>query len=163
MKRWFLSLQSRERLLVAAAAIVAGGGLFFLAVWEPLNQSVTELRDRADSQRELAMWLGEVKQRANELRQRGGGDPVKARDRSLLSVVDETSRNAGLGNAVTRIQPEGDNRAAVTLEDAAFNQLVFWLHELETQYGIRATALSVNRDEEAAGVVQARMTLERTS
>jgi len=162
MRDWFLSLQTRERLLVAAAAIVAGSGLFFLLVWEPLDQSVTELRDRAQSEREVAMWLGEIKQRAQTLRERGGGTQMKGLGRPLLSLVDETSRSAGLDDAVTRIQPEGDDRAAVTLDDAGFNELVFWLHDLETEYGIRATALSITRDQDAAGLVQARLTLERT-
>lgn len=162
MKEWFTSLAPRERLLVTIAGIVTLAGLFFLLVWEPLVTANDNLEQQVISAQELNNWLTDVEDQAVQLRRSGQRNSIKGRDQSLLSLVDETSRNAGLGNAVRRIQPEGGDQAVVTLEEAGFNQMLFWLSNLEKEYGIRATALTVSRGEKT-GKVQARMTLKRST
>jgi general secretion pathway protein M len=160
MKSWFDSLAPRERTLVLAAAAVAGAAIFFLAVWEPLDRAVDAQRERVERERSLAARMADVRARAETLRGDRPRTPTRDRDESLLSLVDQTGREAGLGEAVRRIQPESDDRAAVTLEGAGFNELVFWLRDLERRYGIRPTALTVNRGEKP-GTVSARLTLQR--
>lgn len=160
MKAWFDNLAPRERVLVLAAAAVLGAAVFFLGVWEPLDRAVAEQRERVQRERSLAAWMAGVAAEADSLHGTGRQAPVRGRDESLLSLIDQTSREAGLGEAVQRIQPESDDRAAVTLEGAGFDELVFWLRDLESEYGIRPTALTVNRGEEP-GTVSARMTLRR--
>lgn len=161
MKNWFLSLAPRERLLVAAAAAVTVAAVFFLAVWEPLHKGAEQLEERIVRERDQAAWIAAIAAEAETLRATGRGQ-VKAAGDSLLSVIDRSSRNAGLGDAVQRIQPEGDNRAAVTLEGSGFNALLVWLRTLEQTYGVSVAALTVSRGEQP-GTIQARMTLRRTA
>lgn len=160
MKEWFNSLVPRERLLVIAAGIVTLAGLFFLIVWEPLVTANDNLQQRVVSAQELNNWLADVAVQADDLRNSGRQNALKGQNESLLSLVDQTSRSAGLAEAVRRIQPEGDNQAQVSLEQASFNQMLFWLSDLEKNYGIRATAVTLTRGDKA-GQVQARMTLTR--
>lgn len=160
MKQWFNSLVPRERMLVIAAGIVTLAGLFFLMVWEPLVTANENLEQQVISAQELNNWLADVELEAQDLRSSGARNTQKGTNQSLLSVVDQTSRTAGLGEAVRRIQPEGDNQAQVSLEEADFNQMLFWLSELEKDYGVRATALTLTRGEKI-GQVQVRMTLTR--
>jgi len=162
MKEWFNSLVPRERLLVLAAGAVSIAGLFFLFVWEPLVTANDNLEQQVISAQELNNWLSDVELEASDLRASGRRNSVKGLNQSLLSVVDQTSRTSGLGEAVRRIQPEGDDQAQVSLEEASFNQMLFWLSELERNYGIRATALTLTRGEKV-GQVQVRMTLTRAS
>lgn len=159
MKAWFLSLAQRERILVAVAAAVTIAAVFYLAIWEPLHKGADDLEQRIVSQRELAARMTALKTEAEALRSAGGGRVV-ARNDSLLSVIDRSSRDAGLSGSVQRIQPEGDNQAAVTIEGAGFNAVLRWLRELEQTYGVTADALTVSRGEED-GTIQARMTLQR--
>lgn len=159
---WFRGLAPRERRMVTAAAGVAAAAIFFLGVWEPLDNGVEGMRERVERERSLAAWMTGVRAEAESLRGRRPQSRIRGRDQSLLSVVDRTSRDAGLAEAVRRIQPEGDDRAAVTLEGAGFDSLIFWLRDLEREYGVRPTALTVNRGE-APGTVSARMTLRRGS
>lgn len=162
IREWFRGLAPRERRLVLAAAAVAGAAVFFLGVWEPLDRAVADMRDRVERERDLAAWMASVRAEADGLHGRRPQTPIRGRDESLLSLVDRTGRDAGLEKAVRRIQPEGDDRTSVTLEGAGFNSLIFWLRDLEREYGVRITALSVNRGEEP-GTVSARMTLRRDS
>lgn len=161
MKEWFNSLVPRERLLVIIAGAVSLAGLFFLLVWEPLVTANENLQQQVISGQEMENWLTDVEKQATQLRRAGRHNNIKGSDQSLLSLVDQTSRTAGLGKAVRRIQPEGSDQAVVTLEAASFNQMLFWLSELEKNYGIRATALTITRDDKI-GKVQARMTLKRS-
>lgn len=162
MKAWFNSLVPRERMLVLAAGIVTLVGLFFLLVWEPLVTANENLEQRVISAQEMNNWLAGVAVEADDLRNSGRQTRLKGQNESLLSLVDQTSRAAGLGEAVRRIQPEGDNQAQVSLEQAGFNKMLFWLNDLEKTYGIRASALTLTRDEKP-GQVQVRMTLTRNS
>lgn len=159
---WFYGLTARERQLVLAAAGAVVAAVFFLGVWQPLDRAVADLRDRVERERALAAWIAGARAEADDLRGRHPQTPVRDRNQSLLSLVDRTSREAGLGKAVRRIQPNGDDQTEVTLEGAGFNALIFWLRDLERDYGTRPAALTVNRGEEP-GTVSARLTLRRDS
>lgn len=162
IRAWLESLAPRERLLVLTAAAVGGVALLYLAVWQPLDRAVADMRERVEREQSLAAWVAGVSAEAAALQGTRRQTTIQGRDESLLSLVDQTARRAGLGEAVRRIQPESDDQAAVTLESAGFNTLITWLRNLERQYGIRPTALTVNRGEEP-GTVSARMTLKRTA
>lgn len=160
MKEWFDNLAPRERVMVATAAVVAAVAFLYMGVWQPLDRAVADLREDRLQAQELAGWMASVRNQAASLQGKRRDRPIRGRDESLLSLVDQTSRDAGLGKTVSRIQPEGDDQAAVTLEGAGFNQLIFWLRDLERDYGIRPAALTINRGEKA-GTVSARLTLKR--
>lgn len=159
MKNWFFSLAPRERVMVATAAVFTMAALFYVAVWQPLHQGADELETRIASQRELATRVTTLGAEAEKLRS-SSRDSVQATDDSLLSVIDRSSRDADMDGAVKRIQPEGDDQAAVTVEGAGFNAMIRWLRELQQTYGVTVSALNVTRGEDD-GVIQARMTLER--
>lgn len=162
LREWFDGLAPRERRMVLAAAAAVVAAIFFLGVWQPLDRAAADMRDRVERERALAAWMAGVRAEADSLQDRHPQTPIRDRNQSLLSLVDRTSREMGLAEAVRRIQPDGDDRAEVTLEGAGFNALLFWLRDLERDYGIRPAALSVSRGE-APGTVSARMTLRRDS
>ncbi|MDN5862836.1 MAG: type II secretion system protein M, partial [Salinisphaera sp.] len=110
----------------------------------------------------FAAWMTQIEAEAAALRQQGGRETIRGRGDSLLAVVDQTSRDAGLSAALQRIQPQGQDKATVTLDDAGFDKLLRWLRTLEQSYGIVVQALSVTR-EDKPGTVQARLTLQRSS
>lgn len=147
--------------MVAAAAAVAVIVVFYLAVWEPLYRGAADLERRIAAERELTARVAALSAEAERLRATGGGE-IEGRGDSLLSIVDRSSREAGLADAVQRIQPEGGDRAAVTLEAAGFNRIIFWLHDLERRYGVTVSAVTVTRGDEE-GTIQARMSLQRNA
>lgn len=161
MKNWFLSLAPRERVMVAAAAIAILVALFYTAVWQPLHRGAVDYEQRIERQRELAVHVATLGAQAAQLRARSQGN-FRGQNDSLLAIIDRSSREAGVRGAIQRIQPEGPNKAAVTMTGGSFNALIQWLRQLQQSYGITISALNVVRGE-SNGRIEARMTLERTA
>lgn len=152
----FEALAPRERLMVAIAGVVVLVTLLYLLVWEPLVKAHHGRAEALDAARALA---GRI-ETAAALVQRGAGGTRVDRSTSLLAAVDQTSRSPTLGKAPSRLQPEGDREVKVWLEDVAFDNLLRWLAELETRYGIGASSAEIERGS-APGTVSARLTLVR--
>ncbi len=163
MKPYLLQLQSRfdalaprERLLVALAAVVVFITLLYLLIWEPLVKAHSSRAEALDTARALATRI----ETAAALSQRGTPGAGVDRATSLLAAVDQTSRSPVLGKAPSRLQPEGDREVKVWIEEVAFDNLLRWLAELESRYGIGASSAEIERGT-APGAVSARLTLVR--
>jgi len=159
-RQWFDGLAPRERIAVAAGGVAIAFALFYYALWQPLNTSVADARVRVSAEAEQARWMLGVRDEARLLQSSDTQRSVQGRNDSLLSIVDATSRENGLGSAVRRIQPDNNDQATVTMEKANFNQVLFWLRSLQRDYGVAASQMTITRDEEN-GTVQARLTLTR--
>lgn len=159
MKQWFLSLAPRERVLVAAAAVFIVAAVFYVAVWQPLHRNAARLEQQITVQRRLTADVAQLAAEASRLRAHTRRN-IKATDVPLLSIIDQTSREAELAHAVQRIQPESEDKAAVTIDNASFDNMIRWLRQLQQQYGVAVTTLSVTRAE-AEGAIDARIILER--
>jgi general secretion pathway protein M len=160
LRQWYEGLAPRERVAVIAGAVAVAFAIFYYAIWQPLDTSVTEGRVRLNAQAEQTRWMLGIRDEARLLQADDTRRQIRGRNDSLLSIVDATSRENGLGEAVRRIQPDDDDQATVTLEKADFNQMLFWLRSLQRDYGVAARQVTITRDEEA-GTVQARLTLAR--
>ena len=162
LRQWYEGLAPRERVAVIICAIVVTIAVLYYGLWRPLNTSVEEGRLRLTAQADETRWMLGIRDEARLLQADNTQRRIQGRNDSLLSIVDSTSRENGLGEAVRRIQPDDDDQATVTLEKANFNQMLFWLRSLQRDYGVAAQQMTITRDEEA-GTVQARLTLARGS
>lgn len=161
LREWYDGLAPRERVAVIAGGIAVALALFYFALWQPLNASVERARQQVESESTQARWLLGIREEARLLKSDNRNRAIQGRNDSLLSVVDTTSRDNGLGSAVRRIQPDDNDQATVTLEDANFNQMLYWLRALQRDYGVSAQQMTITRDDEN-GTVQARLTLSRS-
>lgn len=159
MRAWLERLDARQRLLV-----FAGGGLsLLLLLWGLLVQPLADRIDRLErtlaSQQETLRWMQQAALEIQRLRRRGGvaGD---LGGRSLLAVVDQSARAAGLGDGIRRVEPEGEARVRVRLQHVSFDRLVRWLAGLRGRYGVRVAGVQLERAPEP-GRVDVRLTLER--
>ncbi|WJW75222.1 type II secretion system protein M [Thiohalobacter sp. IOR34] len=160
MKEWFLGRSPREQ-----QALVIGTGLLLILLgwallWQPLADRVQRLEAQLAEQRQQQAWMRQAAAEVKRLRQAGGGRTVTGLGgRSLLAVVDQSARSAGLGTGLKRVEPEGSGRVRLRLEDVPFDALVRWLAQAGRQFGIRVHAISVERAK-AAGRVDVRLTLD---
>lgn len=154
----FLALSLRERILVGMAALAVVLTLLFLLIWEPLGKGVERLRADVSTMQELVADLSQA--RALVLSGRGGIGVIQGQGRSLLSIADQTGKENGLGEAITRMQPEGDATVRVWLEQADFVSLLRWLNALENTYGVSVVEAAVDRETQP-GLVRARLGLVR--
>ena len=158
MKTWWEGLSHRERLLVSGGAMLTLALLLYALAWQPFQTSHRRLRQSVAEQR---AELAAMRQMAEEIKRLGGASatptlPVDGR--SLLTLVDQTARAAGLGAALKRVTPQGENRLGVQFDAVEFDQLVPWLGQLERDYRILIVNLSVDRT--ATGRVNARLTVQ---
>lgn len=159
MKEWFNNLDARERKLISVAAVLLVILLFYVMLWQPffkeysrLQQSVVDKEKQVSEMRQLAM---QVKQAKAMQPQRAG----IADGKSLLGTIDFTAKSNQLADALKRVQPDGDDKARVSLDNANFDKVVRWLENLQRQQGIEILSSSVEKLSEP-GMVNVRLLLQ---
>lgn len=158
MKDWFMKLEDRERTLLVSGAVALLAFLLYLGVWQPLATGVAELTVSVGEQRATMQWMLSA---AGEVRARqAGGNSARPglAGRSLLAVVDQSARGAGLGPVLKRVEPEGSDAVRVWLEKAPFDKLITWIAGLSEKRGVAVRAITVERQNEN-GWVNSRVTL----
>ncbi len=162
MKAWWDSLQPRERRTLALGGLAVLVMLAFFLVWRPLHQRVDALDQRVVQQRETLNWMREAA--AEVLAYRGqspaGPDPADLGGEALYSLADRSARQAGLGDALQRVEPAGEGRVRVTLEQASFDELLNWLQRLERDFAIAVDPVSLRRGD-SPGRVNGQLVLRR--
>ena len=156
LTRW-RQLQPREQWVLAGGAVI----VCLLLGWSLVVQPVLDARQRAEAalsaQRQLAVDLETAAARFGG---RGAGRSVSSANQTLIAVVDRSIRGSSIGKPASRLQPDGDSRARVWLEDVNFDALLAWLAELESRFGVRVDTADVDRSS-GAGLVDVRLTLVR--
>jgi general secretion pathway protein M len=159
MKAWWETLSVRERGLVAGGMVLVLALLVYFYAWEPFRTSDRQLRQSVAKQRADLAWMRQAAQEIKRLSAAGNGAKSTADGRSLLTVVDQTARTAGLGTAMKRIAPQGDDKLSAQLDAVEFDKLIPWLGALEHEHRIAIVNLSVDRTS-AGGLVNARVILQ---
>ncbi len=157
MKEWYAGLQPRERLMVMAGAIALALLLFYATIWDPLTSGARAKADAVSEQQKLLSWMQQAAEDVKRLR------PASAQavaqlpaGQSLLGVIDQTAKSAGLGAALKRVKPEGENKVGVWMEDAAFDDVVRWLETLHRSFGVEVDNITVDK-KNVTGKVDARI------
>lgn len=158
MMAWLQGLEPRERRLLVLGTVALLVMFFYLVAWEPLAKGVEAQRHQHQQQTALLHWMEQSTAEAKRLRAATGRPAQLARGQSLLAAVDRTARSNQLGDALKRVQPDGDNQARVWLEGASFDRILRWLDALEQQQGVHVVN-SVFEAGEEPGRVDARLVL----
>lgn len=151
MKKWFLTRPQNEQISLAVLA----GALVVYGLWMGLLSPLQNARDEALMQNVRA---AEVKQQVNAMvteiqRLRGtGATQVKA---NLLTLVNQVSQSQGL--PISRIQPSSNGELQVRFESVLFNDVVGFLHQLETVEGVIVREVALTQT--TVGVVSATIRL----
>lgn len=149
-QRW-QALPPRDRL-----ALLALGGflllmLFYLLLWQPAQRSAQAARAAFEEQRGLYAYL---QSRAPELRGRDAQPRASLDPARLQGLVTATAAEQGL--VIERLDAEGYGAVQVSLQPAAFAQLLRWIEVLEGR-GVRVEEAGLDRREES--LVAARLGL----
>lgn len=158
MKAWWETLSARERGLVAGGAALMLALLVYALGWEPFWTRHRRLQQSVAEQRADLAWMRQAAQEVKRLSGAGSARPV-ADGRSLLTLADQTARAAGLGTALKRLAPQGDDKLSVQLEAVEFDKLIPWFSALERDHRIVVVNLSVDRAG-TTGLVNARVILQ---
>ena len=162
MKAWqqvneyWEGLQPRERLALAVGAVALLAALIYFSLWQPLMSAREEMRQEVTQQRALLRWMSGTASEAQQLRGSGAGSAALG-GQSLLSLVDQSARKAGMGGVVKRVEPDG-KQVRIWLDGASFDKLVGWLEKLERDNGVHVVNATIERTG-SSGVVNARLRL----
>tara|TARA_R110002072_G_scaffold60731_6_gene153758 strand:- start:6990 stop:7463 length:474 start_codon:yes stop_codon:yes gene_type:complete len=126
MKEWFAQLDQREQMSVLALGVVLVLYLLYMLVWAPLDEKRDQMALQnsaiAESQVRVDAMVSELLQlRANGVKTGTG--------RNLTSVINESTGRLQL--PVIRLQPNSRGEIQVRLENAAFDDVLKWLYQME--------------------------------
>jgi type II secretory pathway component PulM len=144
MKDWFLQLNQREQTSLLALGLALALYVFYMFIWSPLDS----MRDSLQVQNQgVAGSLQRVDTMVSEILQlRDSGTQTSSR-RNLTSLINQSTGRLQL--QVTRLQPNSRGEIQVRLENAAFDDVLLWLHEMEYREGLLVREVSITQ----AGVV----------
>jgi general secretion pathway protein M len=159
MRAWWDSLQPRERRTLGLGAVAATVILYYALLWLPPQQNIAELRERIANTRTDLAWMEQAAVEIAALRRASGDAGATPRtDRALYAVADQSAREAGLGDAIERVEPAGERQVRVVLGDAAFDAMVLWLADLRRRHGLTVETASIEPSGES-GRVRAQLLL----
>lgn len=140
MKAWFSQLNQREQMSLLVLGVMVALYLLYVAVWSPLsgkrddlllqNAAIAESLTRMDAMVSEYMLLKRSGAKTNNRR-------------NLTTVVNQSTRRMNL--PVSRLQPNSRGDIQVRLENAAFDDMVAWLHEMEYREGLLVREVSVTQ------------------
>lgn len=140
MKDWFLALNQREQMSLMALSLALVAYVLFEFVWSPL---AVERESLAQQNVAISESLVRVDAMVSELQQlRDSGAQVGAK-RNLTRLINQSTGRLKL--AVSRLQPNSRGEIQVRLENAAFDDVLKWLHEMEYREGLLVREVSITQ------------------
>lgn len=154
LESWYASLNAREQLIVRVG-VIAGAALLVVGLVLRLHGVVQATEKRLAGKRADAAYIQSVlpELRAAPLPAAGG--------QSLVTVVDRTTRDAGLALNLKGTEPSGISGVRVRFEGASFEQLVTWLLRVQQEYGLIVQAATLEKTDNP-GRVNASLTFVRS-
>ncbi len=160
MKDWFANLEQREQWVVGGGGVIVLVIVLWAFVWLPLDRGQQRLESGVE------VWqsaLSDIRGIAAQDGQSGGAGPDgrNISNESPVVIVDRTLRERSLNNSVQRRQPV-PNGIRVEFESVPFDQLVVWLGDVYSGYGLAVQngSMSLSSRNEP-GRINATLTLER--
>ena len=162
MNNWWQGLEARERAVILLGGAVVIAALIFLTVVEPLAQKRLAVTTTLNAEKLLLERIAGYAAEAESIRQQIADTPneIRGRDQSLLSVIDNAASAAQVKNYIRRVVPNGTNQANLAFDSVPFDNLVKYLVELQSQFGVVVTRINTDKLTEP-GLVRANLTLQR--
>lgn len=155
MKAWWQQLNGREQRLVTAMAVAFIVFIFYSAIWQPLNNSITEANSKLTRQQELLTWVQDNTALYKQAKKSGGKAALSG---SISSVANRSAKTYKL--TITRMQPQGDD-LQVWIDSTPFTQLLFWLEHLANNEGLQVKAIDLTHGDSTGEVKVRRLHLAK--
>ncbi|WP_101757508.1 type II secretion system protein GspM [Oceanicoccus sp. KOV_DT_Chl] len=140
MQQWFNNLTRQEQLLLLCGGASVILYVLFVLILQPMSSSVAQLEVQNQRAAETLNSVTALAAEYEALKQKGYA--VSNQSQNLTRLIDNTVKKNGL--AMSRFQPSSSGDVQVRFENAAFNNIVAWLHELENEQGVVIKDLSVS-------------------
>lgn len=161
MKVWWEGLGQRERQLVALAValvvLIAG----YAMVWQPMHDALAVTRQRVANKQQILLWMENARAEAQQQQRATAQSAPDDDGQSLSALLESSAKSSGISEALSRIQPSGNDSARLAFSDVEFNNLMRWLARLQqvNRTEIKTASLDANQDQ--PGLVNGQVELER--
>lgn len=157
MMEYWHNLQAREQRTLLIGTLLAIPLLIYSLIIEPVSQELRRLEQAVEANGELLAWMEHSAAQVKALQRQGR---TKRNGGSLLSLVDASAKQNGLGEALKQLKPDGGNGVRLRFEQAGFDDMLRWLGRLGAEQGVAVSSLTMERLEQP-GRVNATVVLER--
>lgn len=157
IKQRLTALSPRERgMAIFAVVFVVGYGAYLL-LWQPLLASNAQLQQTLQVKRDSYQYLQQVAAQVTAL----GGDVAVAPTETQppASIIERSSSQLQLSEAIKQVRAESERQFAVTLEKANFDSLILWLATLADKHGGRAVQVELSMHDNQPGLVDGKLVL----
>jgi general secretion pathway protein M len=138
MKDWFLQLNQREQLSLLSLGLAVTLYALFMFIWSPLDSRREQLTVQNSAVADSLVRVDAMVSEVIQLRKSGVKTGAK---RSLTTIINESTGRLKL--PVIRLQPNSRGEIQVRIENAAFDNVLQWLHEMEYTQGLLVREVSV--------------------
>lgn len=156
VKRAYYGLAPREQNLITALGVVLIIALVYLVLMFPAQSSVSSASKKLEAKQSLLLWMQANEEQALAAAKSGAGGS-SGRSQNILGDVNNAASRFQI--TLQRYEPEGKDKLRVWLEDESFNNMVRWLHQLESQNGITVASVSLDAENDP-GIVSAKIVLK---
>ncbi len=160
MKAWWISLQTRERMILVIAAAIISIALVYLVLIEPILEQRTALNNQVKAQYKTLVWMQRTSQQVQQLKADTTLSKPANSGQSLLALVESSAKRSKIRKPIQRMEPEGQSGAKLWLEDADFDSLIRWVGALERNQNVVVTRATISRGN-SPGRVDSRLSLQR--
>lgn len=156
MQQWFYNLKRQEQIILLLGGFVVLAYLLYVLMLRPMSLAVETLEEQNEI---VSRSLSAVKMLAQEYQSlKNSGPAIAGKKQNLTRLIDATVKNNAL--KMTRFQPSSSGDVQVRFENAVFDHILSWLHELEIGNGIIIRDLSVTNGA-ATGLVNVSVRLRQ--
>jgi len=159
VREWFSQRTQQEQLLITIATVLLILFLFYLLLLMPQAQHKSELQANIDSRTSMLNWMAGASAEIRSL-QAGSGERNKRDGRTLIAHVSSVMKEKSVVPSV--IQPEGEKRLRMTIENISFSVLMERLGKLYSDHGVSVDQATIKPIDGTTGIVSARLTLSRS-
>ena len=153
-------LSDQERIMLIVTLVVTLFFLLYTLLWLPLSEEREKLSLKIVKDIENVFWMHSA---VEQYKQSSSKKKVKQqaaipKNKSLLSVVDDTVKGFKLKNSLKRIEPNGKSGVKLFYENGIFDSLVKWLGMMKSKYNVEVMQLNLSRVN-STGVINAHIIL----
>ncbi len=153
IKEWYNGLDERDQQIALYASI----GLFLFIIYfgllDPLNQSVTKMEMKVESQQKTVDWM---KRQVSLIRGNNGKSSSSGSQLPLATVVNNTTRSYAL--PVSRRDSKSPNEMQVWFDNVPFNSFLRWASEIKSKYDVKIITVNIrSRDRDGIASINVKL------
>lgn len=140
MKQWFNQLKRNEQLMLVLCLALVVAYIIFQLLLVQRAEAREQVRNNNQLSRTTLIAVAELA--AQYKHSSANASNVSGPQKTLAQIVNETVPAHQL--SMKRFQPSSNGDASVRFENAAFNQILAWLLDVETNHPVVVKDLSVS-------------------